>query len=385
MNLLYDITAVNVLPDELERLRGMRGQRMVLIPNHPSHGDPAVLFKLSKLAKENWLYLSNREQFDRWFGLYGRLLQLCGTYTLARGTMDKASFLTTKRILTEGPNKLVVFAEGGNYSWNDLEAPFQESLFKLLLMAAGELREKGASGPLWVQPVALKYVYGPRTERLMELSLERLEDAVGLEETPTADFRDRVLRIGERIVGTVERSFFGHDYPSDPFHERIVRVREEMLHRFAQALGAPTPSPESGSLLERTRVLFDSFHRVSIEGSLPKTEYEETLFEQDILAMRSVRRQLDRLENWAALKEGYLLDAPLERKVEVLTRLEREVFGYVLLHPKRECLVRLGEPIDLMSYIPESGKAERGAARAVTRETEDRVRGLLQEMRPSTS
>lgn len=375
MNLVYDIKGVDVDPAELQRFLSHRGERMVLVPNHPSHGDPAVLFKLSKIAKEDWYYLSNREQFDRWFGLYGRLLQRCGTYTLARGTMDKASFLTTKRLLTEGPNKLVIFAEGGNYSWNDLEAPFQEGLFKLILMAASELRERKFEGPLWIQPVALKYVYGPSAERAMERSLVRLEEAVGLTGEPPAEFRERVLRIGARIVGTVERGFFGKEFGDDCFHDRIVRVREEMLHRFAQALGAPTP--DSGSLLERTRVLFDSFHRVSTEGSLPKTEYEETLFDEDILAMRSLRHQLDRLENWAALKEGYLEGASLERRVEVVTRLEREVFKGIHLHPKRRCAIRLGEPFDLMQYVPEGGRPAKDAARLATREAEARVRDLL--------
>lgn len=350
---------------------------MVLLPNHPSHGDPAVLFALSKLAREDWYYLSSREQFDRWFGLYGRLLQYCGTFSIARGTLDRGSFATTRRLLVDGPNKLVIFAEGGNYSWNDLEAPFQEGLFKLLVLAASEIREKGIMAPLWIQPVALKYVYGPRAEPEILRSLARLEDAVGLTAAPQLDFRERVFRIGGAVVTSVEQNFFGKSFPDEEINPRIVRVREEMLHRFAQALGTATPAPESGTLLERTRVLFDQFFRVSSEGALPKTEYEETLFEQDILAKRSIRRLLDRLENWAALREGYIDFPDRTRQVEILTRLEREVLGYVLLHPKKTCDLRLGEPFDLMSRIPEHGKPSRDLAREITRETEDRVRDLL--------
>lgn len=381
MNWLYDITDVSVPEADLQQLKSKNGQRMVLIPNHPSHGDPAVLFKLSKLAREDWFYLSNREQFDRWFGLYGRMLSMCGTYSVARGTMDMASFLTTRRLLVDAPNKLVVFAEGGNYSWNDLEAPFQEGLFKLLLIAAMEMREKRVEGPLWIQPVAIKYVYDARADRLVKDSLIRLEDAVGLEGPVPRDFRDRVLRIGGKIVAEVERNFFGKEFGSEEITPRIIRVREEMLHRFAQAIGTATPNPDSGTLLERTRVLFDQFHRVTIEGALPVTQYEETLFEQDILAMRSVRRQLDRLENWAALKEGYLEGADRARRVEILTRLEREVFQAVYLHPKRKCEVRLGEPFDLMTCVPAEGRPAKDTARLITRETEDRVRELLEEMR----
>ena len=376
-NILYDITAVTVNPDDLDRLKGFRGQRMVLLPNHPSHGDPAVLFGLSKQARENWYYLSSREQFDRWFGLYGRLLQYCGTFSIARGTLDRGSFSTTRRLLVEGPNKLVIFAEGGNYSWNDLEAPFQEGLFKLLVLAAAEMREKGMEDPLWIQPVSLKYVYGPQADSQIRDSLVRLEDAIGLSAAPQMEFRERIFRIGGAVVTSVEQNFFGKTFPQEEINARIIRVREEMLHRFAQALGTSTPNPESGTLLERTRVLFDQFFRVSSEGALPRTAYEETLFEQDILAKRSIRRLLDRLENWAALREGYVDQPDRTRQVEILSRLEREVLGAVLLHPKRRCEVRLGEPFNLMERVPETGKPPKDLAREITRETEERVRVLL--------
>jgi hypothetical protein len=383
MRTLYDITSVRVREEDLRLLKGYAGRRMVFVPNHPSHGDPAVLFRLSKIAGENWFYLSNREQFDRWFGLYGRLLQLNGTYSVARGTLDLESFQTTRRLLVDEPHKLVIFAEGGNYSWNDLEAPFQEGLFRLLVVATDEMKEKGIREPLWVQPVALKYVYSEKADRLIAFSLERLEQAVGLNPAPTA-FRDRVLRIGETIVGQVEKNFFGKRFAKEDLADRIVRVREEMLHRFAQALGTATPDPESGTLLERTRILFDQFHRVNLEGSLPKTQYEETLLEADVQAKQSVRLLLDRLENWAALKEGYLEGASRARQVEILSRLEREVFKTVHLRPPRRCDVRLGEPFDLMA-LGSGDDRQREIARKATRETENRVRSLLQEMRETES
>ncbi len=379
MAVIYDITAVRVSNEDLERLKNFKGQRMVLIPNHPSHGDPAVLFRLSKAARENWFYLSNREQFDRWFGFYGRLLQVCGTYSIARGTLDMESFLTTRRLLADAPNKLVIFAEGGNYSWNDLEAPFQEGLFRLLAMAGGDMREKGIDAPLWIQPVALKYVFGPRADRQIVISLERLEEAVGLEGPAPKGFRERVLRIGEQIVTEVERNFFGKNFRQEELTPRIVRIREEMLHRFAQALGTDKPKPESGTLLERTRVLFDQFHRVTLEGVIPKTQYEETLFEADTAAKYSLRLQLDRLENWAALRDGYLEGANRSRRVEILTRLEREVFKTVYLRPFRKCVVRLGEPFDLLSFAAEA-RNQKEVARMATREAEGRVRSLLLDM-----
>jgi 1-acyl-sn-glycerol-3-phosphate acyltransferase len=381
MAVLYDITTVRVKPEDMARLKAFAGQRMVLLPNHPSHGDPAVLFRLSKEARENWFYLSNREQFDRWFGLYGRLLQQCGTYSVARGTLDMESFLTTRRLLVEKPNKLVIFAEGGNYSWNDLEAPFQEGLFRLLEMATDEMRAKSISEPLWVQPVALKYVYGAKADRQITVSLERLERAVGLEGPSPKDFRERVLRIGEKVVSQVEKNLFGKNFLSEDLTARIIRIREEMLHRFAQSLGTDTPKPESGTLLERTRTLFDQFHRVSLEGVIPKTQYEQTLFEADTAAKYSVKLQLDRLENWAALREGYLEGANRSRRVEILSRLEREVFKVVYLRPFRRCVVRLGEPFDLMAFAPIGAKTQKEIARAATREAEDRVRSLLLEMR----
>ena len=291
------------------------------------------------------------------------------------------SFLTTRKLLVEKPNKLVVFAEGGNYSWNDLEAPFQEGLFRLLVLASEEMAAKNIDGPLWVQPVALKYVYGPRADRQIAVSLERLEEAVGLEGPHPQEFRERVLRIGASIVTQVEKNFFGKTFAKEDLTTRIIRIREEMLHRFAQALGTNTPSPESGTLLERTRVLFDQFHRVNLEGALPKTQYEQTLFEADMFAKQSVRLLLDRLENWASLREGYLEGADRARRVEILSRLEKEVFKIIYLRPYRKCIVRLAEPFDIRSDNSVEGKSQKEMSKAMTREAEHRVRELLHEMR----
>lgn len=377
----YAITAVSTRPEEVERFSRYRGDRMVLIPNHPSVGDPAVMFKLSKVLDKDWYYLSNREQFDHWFGMFGRLLSRVGAYSIARGAMDKASFLTTKKLLVEAPNQIVIFAEGGTYSWNDQEIPLQEGLFKLLMMAAEELRDKGGDAPLWIQPVGLKYLFDERSEKLLEGALVRLESALGLDGSPPTDFRERVLRIGTKIVGVVEQGYFGKQFDSEPPHERIARVREEMLQRFADTLGVSCPPAGAGSLLERTRTLLDSFHRVSLEGVLPMTVNEERLFEEDIATMRSLRRQLERLQNWMALKEGYLAEhMSLSRRVEIVMRLEREVHKGVMINPPRKCVVRLGEPFDLRSYLPESGRSREGAV-AATREAERRIHGLLTEMR----
>ena len=97
-----------------------------------------------------------------------------------------------------------VFAEGGAYSWNDLEAPFQEGLFKLVLSAAVEMRDRSVEGPLWVQPVAIKYVFDESAERMLDRSLAQLESAVGLSGPVPEDFRERLLRIGSAVVGVVE-------------------------------------------------------------------------------------------------------------------------------------------------------------------------------------
>ena len=121
---VYGIVSVRYEDAELERLRKLLNERILITPNHPTNAEPAVMFDLAKRVRKPFYYLSNREAFDRAWGLFGFILQSSGAYSIIRGAPDRESFKMTRRLLTEGTNQLVIFPEGEVYSQNDTLLPF---------------------------------------------------------------------------------------------------------------------------------------------------------------------------------------------------------------------------------------------------------------------
>ena len=58
------VTDVDIADEDVRRLRGLAGERLLLTPNHPTNDDPALLFALAKAADMPFYYLACRETFD---------------------------------------------------------------------------------------------------------------------------------------------------------------------------------------------------------------------------------------------------------------------------------------------------------------------------------
>ncbi|HRK21397.1 MAG TPA: 1-acyl-sn-glycerol-3-phosphate acyltransferase, partial [Fimbriimonadaceae bacterium] len=127
----YGIESVGYQDAELRRLQELIKEHRVLItPNHPTHAEPVVLFHLSRQIETDFYYLSNRESFDRYWGLFGWLLTRTGAYSILRGVPDRESFKFTRKVLAERIAPLVIFPEGEVYSQNDSLLPFQAGVFQ---------------------------------------------------------------------------------------------------------------------------------------------------------------------------------------------------------------------------------------------------------------
>lgn len=172
---------VTFRPDDLRRLGELRGERMLLLPNHPSTEDPITMFELARQLGEPMHYVAAREVFDFDHGVRGWLFQRCGVYSVIRGAPDRESFRMTRQILTRGSRRLVIFVEGEISYRNDILIPFQQGVLQLALSAQEDVCEQFESAPpVYVAPVAIRYFYAPGVEAAMRQSVERLEEALGL-------------------------------------------------------------------------------------------------------------------------------------------------------------------------------------------------------------
>jgi hypothetical protein len=92
-------------------------------------------------------------------------------------------------------------------------------------------------------------------------------------------------------------------------------------------------------------------------------------------------RDLWRLQNFLTVTDGYVAERlTAERFLDVLGRLEVEVFGAVRHSEPREAVVRLAPAIDLGRHYEEYQRRKRETVAAVTSCVEERVRALLSEL-----
>ncbi|HVK04866.1 MAG TPA: lysophospholipid acyltransferase family protein [Armatimonadaceae bacterium] len=386
---IFQLNHIDYDPADLETLKSLKGERVMLTPNHPSHADPAVLFHLSTRVEQNFSYLACVEAFEKHGGLQGWLIQRVGAYSVVRGTVDRASFRTTRETLVTPGSKLVVFPEGEVYSQNDSLMPFQSGTFQLAYWALDDLRKAGqADAPLYVLPLALKYVYTRDMRPAMLRSVESLERTMGIE--PAADggaqpLHQRVRQVGAAMLRALEREYRlpsprGESaHPEDDLTPRLNSVKEEVLRRVSMAAGVPLPGG-GGSVLERLHVLLHAVDAVTHEPPDDGTPYDRRLREYQRERSVPLLRDLDRLTNFIAIYDGYVREHPTqERMAETIIRLERECYGKERLAGPRRCRVQIGEPIDLRERYPAYQQDKRGEVAALTAAVRAAVLALLTE------
>jgi hypothetical protein len=379
LNWGYGVVSVEYRDEEVDRLRRLSGERVLLAPNHPTTLEPVILFHLSRRVRDRFYYVANREAFDRWRGLLGLIRQLCGAYSIVRGTADRESFRMTRRLMSESPVRLVIFPEGEVYSQNDSLLPFHAGVFQLCFYALQDMAKAGVDAPLYVQPVAIRYRYVQDMTQQMDWSMSRLERALGVR-AAVADPYQRLRRIGGAVLSAAERMYGLEPGSDEDFDPRIGAVKETMIAKVATALGM-NPDKLGESISERMRTLINVVHSVTRDEVLPESIYQARLLLQERERVRPLLHDLDRLANWVAVHDHYVAAHPSpERQVEVLRRIEIEVFGKTKLKGRRKCAVRLAEAFDLRDWREAYSEDKFSAVQRVTRRTEAAIQALLDEM-----
>jgi len=210
MRRFCDVSEVEVPAADLARLKAAADERLVITPNHPTNTDPALLFALAKAADVSFHYVACRETFDMAGGLWGKVIQRLGAYSVVRGTSDRESFRATRSILSSPAGKVVIFPEGEVHSQNDTLLPFHSGVVQLAFWAMEDLRKAGeADGSVGLLPVAVRYRFAQDMRHPIERSLQRLERTLNLPSVSTKSASDRYLRlrtVGIAILETLEQS-----------------------------------------------------------------------------------------------------------------------------------------------------------------------------------
>ena len=336
--------------ESIARLKIVDGHPTVLSPNHASRADPAVIFFLSKQLSQQYYYMTARETFDKgkFGGLRSFLLQRFGAYSIVRGTADRNAFRTTRELLFEGNWPLVIFAEGEISRQNDTVMRFERGIIQLCFWALDDMAKAEIDKPLYVVPIGIKYHYPQDMWDDIDGALAELEEHIlpPADRTPIERY-ERLRRIGIVIFKTLAAEYQYKVDETVPLDVHIQKLKEQILSHAEKIIGMPSEA----DVLTRVRTLKNLVDAEVYRDIEQMTEYERKIHEELLQKFQQFYPDLERLINFIAISDGYVAEEQSpERFLEVIIRLEREVFGTSKMRGPRVASVRVGEPKNLREY-----------------------------------
>jgi len=374
--MIANIRDVHVAWEDFAHLEALKAHRGILTPNHPTGADPFVVMWLGRMLRQPFNYLCAREVL---VGPKGWLLNQLGTYSVIRGIADRESLRTTRRLLAEHNRKVVIFPEGEIYEHNDTLLAFQSGVAQIGFWALDDLAKAGKEPALPLVPIAIKYRCSDAARPAIEASLRRLEAALSLTPKPGFGAYQRLLRVGYTMLGALETDLGIAADEAKELRDRIQEYRRKLMDRVARAVETKVDTRQSPA--DQLHLLYNDLK--TWVGVLPETpsEYDRVLYRRRVEIAAPLFYDLQRLQNFIALTGDYVRQEPTaERFLEVLGRLEKELFGEVRQVVPREARVRIAPPIRLEERYDEYRKNKRGVVAAVTGEMEGAIRGMLQEL-----
>jgi 1-acyl-sn-glycerol-3-phosphate acyltransferase len=349
----YHMQGLSVEIDDasVQRLKSIQGIRGLILPNHPSEWDPCVLFEVARRLKENFFFVAAREVFDYTYGLRGWFFQKIGVYSLVRGYNDRKSLKTSIEILAQNKGRLVIFIEGEISNQNETLLPVEPGVIQLAFMALNDCyKETGKDisklPSLYICPMGLYYAYNPMgIEAAMEHSIQQLEEAVN--SLAVGNIFNRIRAIAAQVmVGAAGQ--LGYTLPLDGTLAKNVKALSGfMLHKLEQVINIE--SNDSLPHLDRIREIRNTIDKI-LSNQENTTPYAKRLQLHQRKVLKNFYEDLGRVVNFIAIHEGYL-KPDMPHYIEILRRLEKEVFGeYRLVHP-RTAIVTVPEPMDLKPHF----------------------------------
>lgn len=353
-----------VISSDLNKIKSLQHNTLLLTPNHPTFQDPVVMYVLSAKLKERFFYLAAYELFQ---GTLAWLMPRLGVYSIRRGLVDRPSITETISLLSNPQSRLVVFPEGGCSFQNDTVMPFRTGAVQLAFQAINKKVKQGEPLPdLYIVPISIKYKYTQNMNKAIASTLVGLEKALNI--IPQSNFSayQRLRAIAEEIIIKIERDYYvtTSQTKRQSWEERIKNLRIKILEDCEKQLGIISNPNEM--VRERTYkleyVLQNKLEQLESnevtisekDGGLIWKNTSDSLVTESFLNLELITKSIKRLLNFDAIYDGYVAENPTpERFFDTLTRLEREVFEIDKPKPKgfRQAIIKIGEPVNLKNFF----------------------------------
>jgi 1-acyl-sn-glycerol-3-phosphate acyltransferase len=372
-------TTVEVAGDGLDRFKKLSGKRTIICPNHSNRNDPDAIFSLAKMAGEEFNFLAAREVFDWDNGWNGWRLQHFGCYSVVRGAADRESFKTTKNLIVAGKKKVVIFPEGEISRQNDTLMPLETGVAQMSFWAVEEMQKKKVQDPVFILPVAIKYVYSANIREELHRSLRALEERLNIKWDGSPSLYERLHKIALNVLSDLEQEYGVKPDPSLSLNERLAALRQEVLEQIASYLQVELPKAQG--ILGQVRLLRNALDDQIYDEKDDRSQYQQKLHEEHAAKIRGFYRDLDRVVNFIAIYEGYLQDhMTQERFAEIVDRFETEVVGKSSIKGPRLITLQVGEPIALLDYYSAYKENKKAVIQKLTDELSARISSMLNQM-----
>ena len=347
--------------------------RLVLLANHPSHADAAILMDACRKIGLRARFLAAREVFLR--GRIDRfILQRTGCIPIDREAASTQSLnwamdaLCGKEARPRWP--LCVFPEGNVWLQQDHPAPFAQGAALIALRAQKKMDE----GRIWAVPVAIRLTHDKplhaqqaHEKRLGEL--EALLDLPAHTGKPLANATERLAAVGREALKR-NLSHRGFDVPEFDSPSAAAPQAAQLLADDLAGKMAIAPQADWQATLAACR---QGIHTcLSDPERAADHAAAEAWADQAMLALRL-----------GSYLPGYLLEAPnsLERIGETIEKLWEDLNRKMPppLSP-RTAHVRFGEPVDIAALQAEHPKLRQATA-ALTTQMQDAVQAMLDGLR----
>ncbi len=340
------------------------GHSILFAPNHSDHSDPHVIMELASRHGMKPLFMGAREIFEQ-SPLAAWSLQSTGVFSVDRDGPDLSAIKTAISILERGTDPLVMFPEGEIYHHHRRLDPLNEGVASILLKAAARLRDGMKA---YLIPVALRFSHDPSAEATFRDRLSALEHRIGWTPKPAMLADDRIVRLATGVLSLKETEFLGKA-GTGGIQERLTQLSENLLAnvetRYSRDAKASTPP-------ERVRALRYRIRRRLLDAESPPSPVEREILLDDL------DRVFSALQAHSYIGDYVTVDPTLDRRAEMIMKLEEDLLGFPNYPVARSAQVTAGEPIPVSDLLADAKLPLKGGATQLTELLESRLSALLQ-------
>jgi len=394
-----------IAKDELNRLKALKGDRVVYFANHPTFGEPVLMYELSARLRKQIYFMAAYELFQ---GPMRHFFQGVGAYSIRRGLVDRKSIKQTIDLLRQPGCHLGIFPEGRCSFQSDRLMEFQPGGVQLAFQALSKLPLEGGQAPaMYAVPVSIYYQYQEDLKGAVEETLVELEGALELLPLtePLADplppeaiaqlppqAYARLKRIALGILQRIEADCQAWNLALPPLEEgdwnaRIDALRDAILDRCEQELGLASNQgqPRRNRAYRIQAALADRQTKLDAEAENANANDGNVDAAANVAAFPTglIQRSIERLLNLDTIYDGYVRENPTpERFLDSMARFQREVFQIDQPPAKRQrkAKMKIGEPINLADYLDDYGRDRNSTVDKLCNQLRDTMQSNLDVM-----